>query len=245
MKRLGLALQLMTRFPLRKQFNVNEEDFAACTLWFFLTSLLVGALMALVYYLFLLLEIPLLAAFLSVMVAYVFTGGLHIDGFADVCDAFFAGKSKQETLRILKDSRMGTYGVLGIVLMVGVKTILIANLGMNALPVLVATPVCGKIPLLFCAALSRYPRQNGMGKFIIEGLKFKTAFLAMGYCAAVVLLFCLLGWVDYGAAMALSLVVGVLCYLWADKKIGGATGDVLGAANEMGEAVYLLVAAVL
>lgn len=242
MDRLTLALQLLTRLPLKKQVNAAPADYAACSVWFFLPALLVGALMAAFYYIGILSGISYLAAFLSVFAACVMTGGLHVDGFADMCDAFFARKSKEETLILLKDSRMGVYGVLGIVFLVGIKTILIANIGGFALSLLLAMPVCGKIPMVFCAKLSQYPREDGLGKFMIELMTGETAFLSMLWCSIIVLF--LTGFVAGAVAIGMNIAAGVLLYLFSGRVIGGATGDVLGACNEVGEVIYLVSAVV-
>ncbi|MEA5004215.1 MAG: adenosylcobinamide-GDP ribazoletransferase [Christensenella sp.] len=244
MKKFGLAIQTMTRLPLKKQFDVTCQDYADSVAWFPATSLMAGAVMLAVYQLILLTGIPYLPAFLCVMAGIMFTGGLHIDGFADVCDAFFAGKTKERTLEILKDSRMGTYGVLGIVFIVVAKTFLIADLNPDrVLWVLLATPLCGKIPLVFCAKLSRYPRQDGMAKCIIENLKIDTALIAIIICSVAV--FLVGGFAAGSIAVACMIAIGAVMYFISEKKIDGATGDVLGACNELGEIVFLLVMAVM
>ncbi|MEG0251851.1 MAG: adenosylcobinamide-GDP ribazoletransferase [Christensenellaceae bacterium] len=240
MKRLGIAIQTMTRLPLKKQFFVVGQDYAASVAWFPVTSLLVGVVMLLVYWIFSFTGISLLAAFVSVIGAYLFTGGFHIDGFADMCDAFFARKSKERTLEILKDSRMGTYGVLAIVFMVGIKTILVANLNYHVLLILLAAPVCGKIPMVLCAKLSKYPRKDGLAKYIVDDITTQTALIAIFVSSAIVLM--CVGFFAGTVAIAAMLVIGALMFALSNNKIGGATGDILGASNEIGEMVFLFIA---
>lgn len=244
MKRLGLAIQTMTRLPLKKQFEVTCQDYADSVAWFPLTAFLAGLVMLAVYQIFFLTGISWLASFMCVIAACLFTGGLHIDGFADVCDAFFAGKSKERTLEILKDSRIGTYGVLGIVFVIAVKTILISALStQNILWTLLAAPVCGKIPMVLCARLSHYPRQDGMAKCIVENLKTNITVIAIAVCSAIVIL--LSGFYAGTVAIACGIAIGAVMHFVSEKKISGATGDVLGACNELGEIACLLIMAVM
>ncbi len=252
MKTFGLAIQLMTRVPWKKQYDVIEQDYAKSAIWFFATSLIVGAVAAAVFFAGSFSRVPYLAAFLSVIAASLVTGGFHIDGFADMCDAFFARKSKEKTLEILKDSRMGTYGVIAIVFVVLVKTLLIQRIGAIGLPallLLLVAPVCGKIPMVFCAALSSYPRQSGLGKAMIDLLSPATAIGSMLICAAIVLVGTVIAFpaVLFAGAIAIAAVLAAGAVLTgvSKKRIGGATGDILGAANEIGEMVFLLVMAVL
>ncbi len=243
MKHLILAMQTMTRLPIHKQLDVTGEDYAKSVAWFPVTALSVGLVSALVYALTLLLGIPYLAALLSVIAAALFTGGFHMDGFADVCDAFFARKDKERTLEILKDSRMGTYGVLGLVFLVTIKTILIGTMGLQGILIVVAAPICGKMPMAICAKLSSYPREQGLAKYIIEQLSTGRMWACLIGCAALLVL--LVGPISAGIMAAAMLVVALLMTQCAKKRIGGATGDVLGTCNELGEIVFLIWMAVM
>lgn len=244
MKRVILAMQLLTRLPIKKQYpDAVGADYAGSVLWFFLPALLCGLLMAAVYIGVLFAGIPYLAAFACVIAAYLFTGGLHIDGFADMCDAFFARKSKERTLEILKDSRMGTYGVIAIVFVVAVKTLAIASFAPEMVWTLAAVPLCGKIALVVCAAVSSYPREDGLGKYIVEELPVGTAILSIVFCAVGV---CFFAGVFRGLiAIGLMALCGLILAQVSKRKIGGATGDILGAANEAGEMAFLILAGVL
>lgn len=241
--RLILALQLMTRLPIKKQFNAQPEDYAGSVLWFFVVALLAGGVMAATYFIADLASVPYLAALCSVIAAYLFTGGLHIDGFADMCDAFLAHKDRVRTLEILKDSQMGVYGVIAIAFMVAAKTLLVGNLNINMLPVLLALPVCGKVAMVVCAGVSSYARQDGLGKYIIDYIKPGTAVLSIVICAVITIICC--GFLAGGMVIAVSLMIGFCIAAVSKAKIGGATGDVLGAANELGELAYLIIMGVL
>ena len=242
-KLLGFTIQFMTRIPIKKQFEVTKKDFAAMAMFFPASSLIVGIIMAAVYYVFALAGLYWVGAVGCVLAACLVTGGLHIDGFADMMDAFGARKNKEKTLEILKDSRMGTYGVLAIVFAVLIKIVLIASLPQAfVLLVIVGTPVAGKIPLVVCAAAGTYPREKGTGKYIINNITAKECIISIAISGAV--LFLCAGWVSL-LLLPVLIAAGFIVKAVSHKKIGGVTGDILGASNEIGEMLWLLFAAVM
>lgn len=240
---LGLSIQFMTRIPIRRQFKVTEKDFGAMIMFFPVSSLLVGAVIAAVYFLFAWISLPWVGIVAAMMAGWLVTGGLHIDGLADMTDAFGAGKSKERTLEILKDSRVGTYGVLAICFDMLLKIVLAGSIpNFNILFILLAMPAAGKIPLAVCAAAGRYPREAGTGKSMIESVGAGKGIVCILTCQAI-LVFCM-GWISLFLLPGL-LVAGFVIKSVSTWKIGGITGDILGAANEVGELIYLLFAAVI
>jgi len=241
-RRLLLAFQFMTRIPLPFNAHATEADFAASSVFYPVTSLAVGAFMLLVYGLLLFTGLPVLSAFAAVMAGCFITGALHLDGFADCCDAFYTKKPKEDTLRILKDSRMGTFGVLGIVFDAGVKTLLILALyeqkKADMAFTILCMPVAGKLPLIIAPALAKYARPEGTGKSMIENIKPLHIVLCILLCAGLLAVF----FGKYaGVIVPVILLTGALIAKRSEKRIGGITGDVLGAENEIGEMLYLLI----
>ncbi|MEI6101922.1 MAG: adenosylcobinamide-GDP ribazoletransferase, partial [Eubacteriales bacterium] len=155
-------------------------------------------------------------------------------------DAFGAGKHKKKTLEILKDSHMGTYGVLAIVFVVLIKVVLIGSMSHAfALLIIAATPVAGKMPMATAAARGSYPRQEGTGKHTIDHVKPWHSVVCCVICA--VLLYLCAGSLPFVFLIVPVLVVaGLILTAVSNKKIGGVTGDILGAANEIGELLWLL-----
>lgn len=240
---MGFTVQFMTRIPIKKQFNVNEKDFAAMTMFFSASSLIVGLIMAGVYYLFALAGLYWAGSVACVLAACLATGGLHIDGFADMCDAFGARKSPEKTLEILKDSRMGTYGVLALVFVVLLKTVLIGSLqDFNSYFILIGMPVAGKIPLAVCAAAGKYPREEGTGKLLVNNITVKESLVCI-IISQVILYFCM-GWLSL-LLLPVLVAAGFILKAISQGRIGGVTGDILGACNETGELLWLLFAAVM
>ena len=240
---LGFTIQFMTRIPIKKQFNIVEKDFAAMMMFFPASSLIVGLIMAGVYWLLALAGLTWPAAVASVLAACLVTGGLHIDGFADMCDAFGARKSPERTLEILKDSRMGTYGVLALVFIVLLKIVFIGSIqDFNICLILIGMPVAGKIPLAVCAAAGKYPREEGTGKLMINNITAIESLVCI-IISQVILYFCM-GWLSL-LLLPVLIAAGFILKAISNSRIGGVTGDILGASNETGELLWLLFAAVM
>jgi len=188
---------------------------------------------------------PLTAAFLAAVMVFV-TRGLHLDGLMDVFDGVFGGFTPERRLEIMRDSRVGAFGVVG-----GV-TILLLKYG--ALVSLLTLPEPGKEwALLLFPALSRwtmvvllgafpYVRTQGLGSpFHGTGIKVATTVAGLSALAASVLL---------GGFAGLGLFFGVMIFAWLmgwamAKALGGLTGDTYGATNEIIETAVIIVATAL
>lgn len=231
----------MTRIPLPFNIQVESKDFAKSIVFFVFTSLTVGGVMLGVYYLFDFLDLSFLALIMPVGAQLLITGSLHLDGLADCCDGFFSRKSKDKVLEILKDSRIGAFGVVAIVLSVIIKIALIGQLKIaypqiSLIYVFLSMPVAGKIPLIICAAISPYAREEGMGKNFIDLIKLPETLVSLILLSMPLVLFFGLKSVIIIPAL---LIIGVIISLRSKRKIGGVTGDVLGACNEVGELLFL------
>lgn len=252
MRTLKLSICYMTRIKLKLSGEYADGDFAKATLWFPLTSLIVGIASAAALYALSFTQIPLLAALGGVIVCVLITGGLHIDGLADTADGFFARGDREKTLQIMHDSANGTFGTLAIVFDVLLKTILLSAIitkygVIPAVAAAVATPIVGKISLMNTMFGSKYPGESGMGKAMVENLKTWQLMIIQLICGAVIValyqVFTFAG-VWFAVPMLIATIfVGFLLKIWSRKKIGGTTGDVLGASNELGEIIALLILA--
>ncbi len=115
MKRIAAALTLFTRIPFWKWFNLQSDDYTQAVVFWPLTGWLTGLLTAGVFFGFSFIFPTLTALILAIIARLLLTGALHEDGLADFCDGFGGGKGKESVLRIMKDSHIGTYGVIGLI----------------------------------------------------------------------------------------------------------------------------------
>jgi len=188
---------------------------------------------------------PLTAAFL-VAVMVIVTRGLHLDGLMDVCDGVFGGFTPERRLEIMRDSRVGAFGVVG-----GVTVLLLKY---SALVALMTIPEPGKEwALLLFPALSRwtmvvllgafpYVRSQGLGS-PFHGTRIKTATSVAGL-SALAASFLLGGFAGLGLFFGAMIVAWLMGWAMA-KSLGGLTGDTYGAANEVIETTVIIVATAL
>ncbi|MFN4260551.1 MAG: adenosylcobinamide-GDP ribazoletransferase [Gemmataceae bacterium] len=243
MRSFLVALAFLTIVPIRFRQPLADRDIARSRLWYPHVGLIVAALLGLLVVWVARLASPWVGAFGVLAAWVVVTGGLHLDGFCDLCDGLFGGQNADERLKIMKDPQVGAFGMVGVVLLLlgkfAVLAELLAQQSLQA-PWLVATAaVVARCLVLVMMAGAVYPRAEGTGRWVItscqvwEGWLF--AVIALG--ASVLLL----PWrVGLGAALASLAGVGGLRFL-CQQRLGGVTGDCLGAGIEMAELVFLMV----
>jgi adenosylcobinamide-GDP ribazoletransferase len=239
---LAAALTLLTRLPVAK--FVRPSPNLARAVWAFpIVGLVVGGAGGLVYWLGHRLGLAsALAAVWGLAASTILTGALHEDGLADTADGFGGGPSRERKLEIMRDSHIGTYGVLALVMAVLARAAAIVSL---ADPGVVVVAMCvagmlGRGAILALLLVLRPVRQEGMGAAMGQvrpasaaggmALAIVVVFLSApaGVAIAVVLL-------AFGAALAVAML--------AHRQIGGYTGDVLGACEIIVECVVLSVLA--
>ena len=115
MKRLLVALQFLTIIPFKIKGKVDDNDLGRSLIYFPIVGLLIGLILAGIAYFAA--PIPPLVTSALILIAWgVITGGIHLDGFADTCDGFYGNRPKEDILRIMRDSRIGTMGAVGVAL---------------------------------------------------------------------------------------------------------------------------------
>ena len=186
---------------------------------------------------------PLLSAGILIVTLVALTRALHLDGFMDCCDALLGGFNRERRLEILRDPHVGAFAVTGVVSLLLIKVAAVMALPPSArIWVLLIFPCLSRWGMLLLLEVFPYARRQGIGvPFQPEGRKWQ---LLAGFAAAAILTVALTGpggLVLLGVATAVALALGA----WASKLLGGVTGDVYGAANEMAEAAVLVIAAIL
>lgn len=181
---------------------------------------------------------PLAASFLGLIVAAVATGALHEDGLADVIDGFGGGADKAKKLKIMRDSHIGAYGVLALVMMVGFKAGALSGFNDPALAAaaLIAAHTLSRAVLPMMMVAMQPARRTGLGKAAGQP-KRENAVMS----AAIGVLIAVLALGPGPGLVAAALAgLGAAGVGWvANRQIGGYTGDVLGAAQQVSEALVL------
>lgn len=253
---LSLAIRFLTifpitSFPLSNNSNQNEEaltvteDFANSMAFFPLVGMLIGVLLVVLRRIFYYLPIsPLIGDTLVLIVWIWLSGGLHLDGFADSVDGFLGGHNKEEILNIMKDSATGAKGVVALVSLILLKFVLLVEMPLLLKDAaLFFTPAIGRWSMVMVAFLGKPARlKNSMGKLFMDYVGWREVIFASLTMAVVgILLFKLyfLPLVIIGTGILL------LILKYCQKKIGGISGDILGAINEIVEVFILLTVCIL
>lgn len=242
MKRLVLMLQFLTRLPLPFEVPAEQEDFQKGVIYFPVAGMLIGLLL---YGLAVGLQ-PwvdgLLLAVIIMAFEIVLTGGLHLDGLADSFDGLFSYRSKERMLEIMKDSRIGSNGVLILIVSLLMKVAAISVLvASNQLLPLLWYPVLARCSSVFTAWISPYARKEGMGNFFIG----RTSGMQWLLCCLQSALWVFI--VQPGALICL-LVVHLSAFGFTQfcrSKIDGMTGDTMGANTELQSLLLVVVSAMM
>ena len=241
---LKVAVLFSTRLPLVHATQVDGGDIARASWALPVAGALVGGLGAAVYWLADAFGFePLIGATLAVGATVGVTGGLHEDGLADTADGFGGGATAERKLDIMRDSRIGTYGACALALSILLRVAALAALAEPAMvtPVLIAAHVAARATLPIFMRLTPPARADGLvagagrparANAIIAGL-IGAGTLALALSAT-------------GAAISVVVLAAALaCMAWFSmRQIGGQTGDVAGALEQVGESLVLLVATV-
>lgn len=241
MNGLRSAIGFLTILPIAPR--CSAEDLAAARTWFPLVGLLLGVILAGAD---LLMNGPfplLLASALLTVALALMTRALHLDGFMDTCDALFGGFERERRLEILRDPHVGAFAVVGVISLLLIKFAAIAALPqMNRTAILILFPCLSRWAMLLVMERFPYVRSKGLGTMFF-GTRDKWPLIGgLGITlSSAILLAGIPGVVLFAMASFIAWAVGS----WAARLLGGLTGDVYGAVNEVSEASVLILAAVL
>jgi len=252
LKDLSLAIRFLTIFPIdsfplsnkstqNEEEGLEEEDFANSMAFFPLVGMLIGIFLVILRRIFYYFPVsPLVSDTLILIVWIWLSGGLHLDGFADSVDGFLGGNNKEEILKIMKDSATGAKGVVALVSLLLLKFVLLVEMPLLLKDAtLFFTPTIGRWSMVIASFLGKPARlKDSMGKLFMDYVGWREAIFASLTLAVIgILLFKL-----YFVTLVITGIGIVLLILkYCQKKIGGISGDILGAVNEIVEVSILLV----
>jgi adenosylcobinamide-GDP ribazoletransferase len=234
----------LTRLPLYRLVSIESGLLARSMRAFPLVGVVVGLIGWAVFAAAAALGLPPVATALAALAATVLvTGGLHEDGLADTADGFGGGADRERKLAIMRDSRSGAYGVMALIFSLGLRGAALAALtGSAAGPALIAAHAVSRAGIPLVMRFLAPARPDGLGASAGQPDDAAQAWCA-GLAVAAALL--CLGLSRGGVAVAVAAVAVAVVGLVARRQIGGHTGDVLGAVQQVGEIAVLLTAAAL
>lgn len=238
MKRFRQAISFLTTIPVPYPLDIPITEIGKAAGWFPLVGLILGGLLTSADFLLRLVFPPLPAAVLLIIVWVLLTGGLHLDGLADCGDGLFVSGSRDKRLEILKDPRVGSFGVLSLLLQLILKIALLTTLPASLRwAAFFSAPAVGR-SLLVITALQPNARPGGLGDM------FKSSLPPLMKVVPWLILFPLLpllftGWILLPAVL-FPICATVIIIITTRKLLGGITGDVLGLVTEISESAVLL-----
>jgi adenosylcobinamide-GDP ribazoletransferase len=236
------ALQFLTSIPVSLKREFSPAQLGRATAWFPLVGLIIGGILAGLNWLMGFILPASVANALLIVALVIVTGAMHLDGLADTCDGIAGHKPVEERWRVMRDSRTGAFGVVGVVLLLLVKYVALNNIPVDVmLPALLFMPVVSRWAMVYAVFAFPYARPEGLGK------AYKAATRWPQFTIATVITFVLTAVVlfRYFSVIGLLVIVGIwifttLLALYFKHKFAGLTGDTYGAINEAAEVMALI-----
>jgi adenosylcobinamide-GDP ribazoletransferase len=238
-----LALRFLTILPIPGKAAASEKQLGRSTAWYPAVGVLLGALLYGCALLFARVWSPLPAAVLTLTVWVVFTRGFHLDGLADTFDGLGAVADRERRLSIMKDSRIGVFGVLALLLVLLLKFAFLTDLvGFHEVRELILVPVLGRWSMLLAVFSFPAAVQEGLGYRTKQHCRWPQ--LLIGSAVAVACPVLILGLWGLVPLAAVGIITFSTAFIFF-KKLGGLNGDTYGALCEISELAALAAVAVL
>lgn len=234
------SLMFYTRLPVPKRLEYSDELLNKATRYFPLVGILIGLLVGGVYKLFSTILPFDIAIILSMAAGIIATGAFHEDGFADVCDGFGGGYTKEQRLNIMKDSRIGTYGTIALIFILLIKFLLLRNIGDKTIFIgLILGHGFSRFFPVVLIRYSKYSRLDELSKVKPIGKRISIG----GFLVALLFAFVpMLLFLNPGIFLIipLPLVISLILMKYFEKRIDGYTGDCLGSIQQVCEiSIYI------
>ncbi len=239
MKDFLQALSFLTILPVGPSFPLEGKSLARSMAYFPLVGLLIGLFLVLGNYLFSLLFPRSLVIWLLIGLLVFLTRGLHLDGLADTIDGLASGGERERILEVMRDSRIGAFGVISLIFLLGAKYFALDQITNVSIPyTLILMPVSGRNSMVVVCYRSPYARSgNGLGRPFTEHLGIREVTIALLSSFTISLL--TMGIKGVWVFLGICLFSAGYRFFFI-RRLGGVTGDILGGANEFAELLSLL-----
>ena len=237
---LGASILYFSRLPLPFKVPFNKNNQQKVLTWLPFVGLLAGGIGALAFYVFFLLLPQTVSVMLAFSAMILVTGAFHEDGFADVCDAFGGGYSKEQRLLIMKDSRIGAYAAIGLILLFALKVSALSGMNSHVMVlILIASQALSRWPVLLITKFWKYARKTNDSKSADTSKPISILRIIIALLISCVPLCFFETWYVF-FSIPLLIIVSIFFGFWFSNKINGYTGDCLGAAQQINEVVFYI-----
>ncbi|MEG2353083.1 MAG: adenosylcobinamide-GDP ribazoletransferase [Clostridium sp.] len=238
---LLLFFQFFTRIPIKLNLKCEMANFRRGAIFFPIIGLFIGAMQYTIYRLCIDAFGDLITATFVMLAPIILTGGLHVDGLGDTCDGFFSFKGdKYKIMEVMKDSRVGTYASIATIGDMLMKYVIILTLiSSDASAIIIIAPIISRLAVVFTAFISKNAKENGSGNIFIGNIN-----LSIMLMVAIITIFLsikILGITNLVIIIPSVLIATYIFNIFCNSKIGGQTGDTLGAVNELMEILTMLI----
>jgi len=244
------ALQFLTVFRVKKDREVSENELARSMAYFPFVGFVIGIILVYADKAFQRLFPDTISNIFLILLSVLITRALHIDGLADSVDGIMGGYDHESRLAIMRDSRIGTAGVLSILFVLFIKYVCLNNLfDEHKTAALLTAPAFSRWAQMLMMFGANYGREDGMGKVFVGHLR-SSGLVAASTAAVGLTAFVIVREEVRTAILALVLIVGVVLFTllarrYLVRKLGGVTGDSIGAVSELNEVLVYLIFVIL
>jgi len=235
------ALQFLTSIPLPWRREARPEELGRSTAYFPVVGLIIGLILASLNWVFLLIVPPAVANVLLLVMLAIITGALHLDGFADTCDGLAGHKVVEDRWRVMRDSRSGVFGIVGVVLLLLVKYASLSSIPQYLmLATLIFMPVIGRWAMVYAIFTYRYARPSGLGTAFKGATRWPRFAIATSITFVIAIALVPMLQSAVFAVLVAVWIVTVVVAAYFKSKFSGLTGDTYGAINEIAEVSVLI-----
>lgn len=242
MRKLLIAISFFTRIPISLK-DVTEDEFYNSMMLIPFVGVFIGIILFAAAFLLSFIHLIELQAMLLIIIYIWLTGGLHLDGFADTIDGLFSARDHKKMMEIMKDSRLGAFGAIALILLILTNWIGFQIILSQYSAALLVIPVFGRTAAIMSTCFCHYAEGGGgLGKRFVEMTKpghFIGYFIFLLIFATVIL-----GIVGL-LVTVLSFIPAILLMVMLQKKIGGMTGDTIGLTIEANQIFFIIVLSIL
>lgn len=235
-----LMLQVLTRIPINKSLPCENNDFKRGASFFAIVGLIIGLIQFMVYSLLIKFFNLDISVIIIIIIDILITGGFHIDGFGDTCDGFFATKGKDKIIDIMKDSRIGTFACIGIIINLLIKFIGYTTVLNNTTSyIIILLPMISRVSIVLISYIGKAAKETGSGNLFINTVTFNEVII--NYLLFILIAIFMVNLKRLFIILTISILTTLLFNKYCNSKINGITGDSLGANNELVMLILLII----
>ncbi len=232
------AIGFLTVIPVPFQKDIDKKTIALSSAFFPLVGLFIGGLIFMANRFAPRFFPHNLSPAIVLCLWIIITRGLHLDGFVDTVDGLLGSRDREDSLIIMKDSRIGALGATALVMLILIKYLCLASITDASAYALLFSPCLARWSQSLSIFLGPYARQEGLGKVFVYGMKRRHFLFAL--ITTVLVLFIMPHWKALASFLIVSLITFSFTF-YLRKRLGGITGDTIGFMSEINEVMVLMV----